>query len=191
MEERSQKDFNPLNQHKINILDFELSTFDVLLCLGDYDYEYSKFMWPNNYERDYYTGKYQEYNDNINESFYDYCKKHNVIIFSVYDYVYARSHYSATFKDFNNVDGWEISVEQCEQKDNKVTKIKIQKDLVDYFVFDTLFICSNIQCIFNIKLNELPIFLTIFPTNVYNNCIFELITSLDTSTTIIKYYNLT
>jgi len=97
----------------------------------------------HHYDKNYHTEKYQKYSNmvsednNNNENFYDYCKKHGAIIFNGHDYVYARSHVmskfnepiidkydldtgsdivqirdGATFNILNGVGGWEISVEQ-------------------------------------------------------------------------------
>ncbi|KAG4091703.1 hypothetical protein H8356DRAFT_1407546 [Neocallimastix lanati (nom. inval.)] len=76
------------------------------------------------------------------ESFYDFCKDHGAIIFSAHDHVYARTNVmskfkkpvideydlktgtdivqireGATFNILNGVGGWEIYIEQGEQKD--------------------------------------------------------------------------
>jgi hypothetical protein len=96
------------------------------------------------YDKYYHTGKYPE-DDNIisgsGESFYDYCKDHGAIIFSAHDHVYARTHVMTEFKKptidkydmdtsedivqirngatldiLNGAGGYEIYIEQGEQK---------------------------------------------------------------------------
>ncbi|ORX84496.1 Metallo-dependent phosphatase [Anaeromyces robustus] len=97
------------------------------------------------YDKYFHTGKYQYYNNIISgegESFYEYCKNHGAIIFSAHDHVYARTHVMSSFKDptidkyhdktrdyiaqirdgasiniLNGTGGWEIYIEQGEQKD--------------------------------------------------------------------------
>ncbi|ORX42002.1 hypothetical protein BCR36DRAFT_416404 [Piromyces finnis] len=97
------------------------------------------------YDRYYHTGKYQDHTFNVvsknGESFYDYCKDHGAIIFSAHDHVYARTKVmskfltpeidsydkdssgdiiqirnGATFNILNGAGGWEMYIEQGEQK---------------------------------------------------------------------------
>eukprot|EP00833_Pecoramyces_ruminatium_P000878 jgi/Orpsp1_1/1174910/evm.model.c7180000051924.1 len=98
------------------------------------------------YDKYYHTGKYQKYGNIVSgdgdhdESFYDYCKDHGAIIFSAHDHVYARTNVMSKFKDqslihmiktesnivqirkgatfniLNGAGGWEIYIEQGEQK---------------------------------------------------------------------------
>lgn len=99
------------------------------------------------YDKYYHTGKYQEYGnivsgDDGGESFYDICKEQGAIIFSAHDHVYARTRVmskfsspiidvydsktgsdivqirkGATFNILNGAGGWEMYIEQGEQKD--------------------------------------------------------------------------
>jgi len=99
------------------------------------------------YDKYYHTGKYPEDSErNIisgsGESFYDYCKDHGAIILSAHDHVYARTHVMSKFKTpvidtydektnesivqirkgatldiLNGAGGYEMYIEQGEQKD--------------------------------------------------------------------------
>jgi len=97
------------------------------------------------YDKYYHTGKYQQYGNIVSgdgESFYDYCKEHGAIIFSAHDHVYARTRVmskfsspaidqydgktdgsiaqirnGATLNILNGAGGYEMYIEQGEQKD--------------------------------------------------------------------------
>jgi len=97
------------------------------------------------YDKYYHTGKYPNDGNVVSgdgESFYDYCREHGAIIFSAHDHVYARTHVmskfssqvidefndksdisvtqirnGATLNILNGAGGWEMYVEQGEQKD--------------------------------------------------------------------------
>eukprot|EP00833_Pecoramyces_ruminatium_P008743 jgi/Orpsp1_1/1182775/evm.model.c7180000082622.1 len=101
------------------------------------------------YDKYYHTGKYPQYGNIVSgdeggESFYDYCKDHGAIIFSAHDHVYARTNVmskfstpeidvydkntesnisqirnGATLNILNGAGGWEMYIEQGEQKDYK------------------------------------------------------------------------
>ncbi|ORX84495.1 hypothetical protein BCR32DRAFT_266283 [Anaeromyces robustus] len=109
------------------------------------------------YDKYYHTGKYQEYGniisgDNDGESYYDYCKDHGAIIFSAHDHVYARTRVMSKFAEpvidehdektdesivqirngatvdiLNGTGGWEIYIEQGEQKEYKWWQKKYAK----------------------------------------------------------------
>jgi len=113
--------------------------------LGDAKEDWKICAW-HFYDKYYHTGKYQEYGNIVSgdmggESFYDYCKEQGAIIFSAHDHVYARTHVmskfsepvidkydsktdaevvqirkGATFNILNGVGGYEIYIEQGEQK---------------------------------------------------------------------------
>ncbi|KAG4091936.1 hypothetical protein H8356DRAFT_1002827 [Neocallimastix lanati (nom. inval.)] len=100
---------------------------------------YDKYYHTGKYPND---GNVVSGYDSDSESFYDYCKDNGAIIFSAHDHVYARTHVMSKFstpeideydKDsdgkvaqirkgatldiLNGTGGWEIYIEQGEQKD--------------------------------------------------------------------------
>ncbi|KAL6635955.1 hypothetical protein U3516DRAFT_616045 [Neocallimastix sp. 'constans'] len=100
---------------------------------------YDKYYHTGKYPED---GNIISGSDSDSESFYDYCKDQGAIIFSAHDHVYARTHVMSQFKKpvidkydsytdasvvqirkgatlniLNGTGGWEIYVEQGEQKD--------------------------------------------------------------------------
>ncbi|ORX84498.1 Metallo-dependent phosphatase [Anaeromyces robustus] len=107
------------------------------------------------YDKYYHTGKYPDDGNIVSgsyESFYDYCKDHGAIIFSAHDHVYARTHVMSQFSEpvidrfdeetgedivqirkgatidiLNGAGGWEMYIEQGEQKDYKWWQKKYAK----------------------------------------------------------------
>jgi len=107
------------------------------------------------YDKYYHTGKYPDDGNIVSgsyESFYDYCKDHGAIIFSAHDHVYARTRVMSQFSEpvidqfddktgedivqirkgatidiLNGAGGWEMYIEQGEQKDYKWWQKKYAK----------------------------------------------------------------
>eukprot|EP00833_Pecoramyces_ruminatium_P005231 jgi/Orpsp1_1/1179263/evm.model.c7180000068653.1 len=107
------------------------------------------------YDKYFHTGKYPNDGNIISgsgESFYDFCREHGAIIFSAHDHVYARTHVMSKFKDptideydgktsedivqiregatidiLNGAGGYEMYVEQGEQKDYRHWQKKYAK----------------------------------------------------------------